>query len=353
VTGHAFDLAALGWDESWQRAAAPYAEAGEPGRIVRVDRGLCKVLSPSGVVRASLGGAVLDATAHDPVAGPCTGDWCVVRRWPDGPITVEAILPRHSVVVRAEAARGSRGQVLAANADDVAVVVALHPDPNLARVERLLTIAWDSGANPVVVLTKSDLVGDAEQVAEDVSAAAPDAPVILASAVTGLGISALRSLVGRNRTLALIGASGHGKSSLANALVSANSLTVRALRADGKGRHTSVRRELLPLPGGGSVIDTPGLRGVGVQTSPAGVASTFADIAAIARGCRFTDCSHRGEPGCAVRVAVDEGRLPARRLESWRALRSERERLESRATARLSKASKEKARWIGRGGTPP
>jgi ribosome biogenesis GTPase len=353
VTGHVFDLAALGWDESWQRAAAPYAETGEAGRIVRVDRGLCKVLSSSGVVRASLGGAVLDASARDPVAGPCTGDWCVLRHWPDGPTTVEAILPRRSVVVRAEAARGSRGQALAANADHVAVVVALHPDPSLARVERLLTIAWDSGAKPVVVLTKADMVGDAEQVAEDVVAAAPDAPVILASAVTGAGISALRSLVGHNGTLALIGASGHGKSSLANALVSSDSVAVRALRADGKGRHTSVRRELLALPGGGSVIDTPGLRGVGVQTSPAGVDSTFADIAALAAGCHFTDCSHRSEPGCAVRAAVGDGRLPPRRLESWRALRAERERLEVRATARLSKASKEKARRLSRGAPPP
>jgi ribosome biogenesis GTPase len=338
VTGHVFDLAALGWDDSWQRAASSYADVGEPGRVTRVDRGMCKAMTASGPVRATLGAGVLEASGHDPVDGPCTGDWAVLRSWPDGPVTVEAVLPRRTLVVRAEAARGSRGQALAANADHVGVVVALHPEPSLARIERLLTIAWDSGAEPIVVLTKADLVADSAALAEDVAAAAPGARVLLASAVTGAGIAELRSVAGRSSTLALVGASGHGKSSLANALVSADSLAVRALRADGKGRHTSVRRELLALPGGGAVIDTPGLRGVGVLAADSAVAAAFADVDAIAHGCRFSDCTHGSEPGCAVRDAVDDGRLTRRRVESWRALTAERARLEARARARLPNA---------------
>jgi ribosome biogenesis GTPase len=337
VTGHVFDLAALGWDESWRRAASAYAEVGEPGRVVRVDRGQCKTMTASGLVRATLGAPVLEAAGHDPIDAPCTGDWVVLRSWPDGPITVEAVLPRRTLVVRAEAARGSRGQALAANADQVAVVVALHPEPSLARIERLLTIAWDSGAVPIVVLTKADVVADAAAIAEDVAAAAPGARVLLTSIVSGAGIADLRSLAGRASTLALVGASGHGKSSLANALVSADSLSVRVLRADGKGRHASVRRELLALPGGGAVIDTPGLRGVGVLAADAAVAAAFADIEEIAHGCRFSDCTHGAEPGCAVRDAVDDGRVTLRRLESWRALTAERARLEARSKARTSK----------------
>jgi ribosome biogenesis GTPase / thiamine phosphate phosphatase len=338
VTGHVFDLAALGWDDSWQRAASAYADVGEPARIVRVDRGMCKAITVSGPVRASLGAGVLEAVGHDPVSGPCTGDWCVLRSWPDGPVTVEALLPRRTVVVRAEAARGSRGQALAANADHVVVVAALHPEPSLARIERLLMIAWDSGATPVVVLTKADLAVDAPAVAEDVAAAAPGVKVIATSIATGAGVAEVRSLAGRASTLALVGASGHGKSSLSNALVAAESLSVRPLRADGKGRHTSVRRELLALPGGGAVIDTPGLRGVGVLAADSAVAAAFADIDAIAVGCRFSDCTHGSEPGCAVRAAVDDGLVTPRRLESWRGLAAERAKLEARARARTSKA---------------
>jgi ribosome biogenesis GTPase len=337
MTVPAIDLRRLGWDDSWREAALPYAQQGRPGRVARVDRGLCTLWGDEGPVRASFGSSVLDAVAADPLQAPCTGDWGLVRRWPDGPITLETVLPRRTAVIRAEASGSSRGQVLAANIEIAAVVVALHPEPNLARVERLLSLAWASGARPVVVLTKADLVTDTDLITDDIRALAPDLCAIATSTVTDAGFDELRELIADGGTMALLGASGQGKSSLVNQLVGAKTLATRKIRDDGKGRHTSVRRELVLLPSGGSVIDTPGLRGVGLQTSGGGVAAVFPDIAALAARCRFADCSHRTEPGCAVRQAVAEGRLPERRLTSWRALHLE--------GADMSARGAERARW--------
>jgi ribosome biogenesis GTPase len=342
VTDAQVSLADLGWDDSWREALTDASCTGshrgstadEPGRVIRVDRGLCLTLTRSGPVRASLGADLLDALAKNPADGPCTGDWCRLRHWPDGPITVEALAARRTAVVRAEAARGSRDQVLAANVDVTAVVVGLHPEPNLSRVERLLTVAWASGAVPVVILTKADLVVDAKEIAEDMAAAAPGALVLVCSATTGVGLDAVRELLGPGRTLALIGASGHGKSSLANALVGAEVLTTADIRADGKGRHTSVRRELVVVPGGGAIIDTPGLRGVGLQLDGGALEAAFPDVAGLTERCRFRDCSHSSEPGCAVREAVESGRLPVRRWESWQRLERDLARAQARAGAR-------------------
>lgn len=335
MTSPVRDLAALGWDDAWAASAAVHPEECVPGRIARVDRGLCTVLSESGVVRASWGSDLLDEVATDATVTPCTGDWALLRDWPDGPTTVEAVLPRRTAIVRADAAGTSFGQVLAANIDLVAVVVALHPEPNLSRLERLLALAWESGAQPLVVLTKADLVADADSLAEDVVAAAPGVAVIVCSTVTGAGIEAVRATIGESSTMAMLGVSGHGKSSLTNALVGAEVLAVRSIRDDGKGRHTSVRRELLPLPTGGTVIDTPGLRGVGLQEAATGMAATFPDVVELAALCRFSDCSHDGEPACAVQAAVAAGTLAVRRLDSWRRLQREVAWMAARSDARL------------------
>lgn len=335
-----FDIRRLGWDDSWREAADACAVSGRVGRVSRVDRGLVTALTVNGPVRASLGAEVLEAMAGDSLCAPVTGDWCVLRPWSDGPFTVEALLPRRTTVVRAEASGTSRGQALAANADVVAIVVALHPDPNLGRVERLLALAWGSGARPMVVLSKADLVGDAELVAADVQAVAPDVEVVCTSTADGSGIQQVRSRAGRSATLAMVGLSGHGKSSLANALVGAEVLAAKHIRADGKGRHTTVRRELVPLPGGGAVIDTPGLRSVGVQDGSRGVGATFADVERLAADCHFLDCSHRTEPGCAVLAAVADGLLPTRRLESWRSLQAEQAWMAARARRRLRQSGR-------------
>lgn len=326
-------LRSLGYTDA-VATALDAAPGTTPGRVSRVDKGLCTVLTEDGPVRASWSGSLLAQIAKDPQAVPCTGDWVAVRHWPDDPITVELVAPRRTAIVRAEVGGSSRGQVLAANVDVVAIVTGLHPEPNLGRIERFLALAWDSGADPVVVLTKSDLVTDADDLAADVAAAAPGAGVLVCSTVTGEGLDDVRALLGETGTMAMLGTSGAGKSSLINALAGAEVLDVQEIRADGKGRHTSVRRELVPLPGGGVVIDTPGLRGVGLQDTE-GLAAVFTDIAELAARCRFDDCAHDTEPGCAVRAALEDGTLPVRRFESWTKLQREAAWMARRADARL------------------
>jgi ribosome biogenesis GTPase len=229
----------------------------------------------------------------------------------------------------------SHGQVLCANVDLAAVVVALHPLPVLAKIERLLALSWESGARPLVILTKADLVADADMVAEDVAAAAPGVDVVVVSTRSALGVRDLCERIEGRLTMAMLGASGHGKSSLTNALVGAPVLATRTIRDDGRGRHMSVRRELVPLPDGGAVIDTPGLRGVGLIDAQQGMAHTFADIETFSHACRFRDCAHQSEPGCAVRDAVEQGDLPLRRFESWQHLQRELRWIASRKDARL------------------
>lgn len=328
-------LETIGFDAAVAASYAPWDAAdASVGRVARVDRGVCTVLTEAGPERAGPGGALLAAIANDPVAAPCAGDWCVLRAWPDGRATVEHLLPRRSAVVRAAAGRRSHGQALCANADLVAVVVGLQPLPSLPRIERLLALAFQSGARPLVVLTKADLAADADEVAADVAALAPGVPVLVTSAVTGRGLADLRALLEDRLTVALVGASGHGKSRLTNALVGAEVLTTRPVRADGRGRHTTVRMELVLLPQGGAVVDVPGLRLVGLLGDGTGLESTFADLVALAARCRFDDCSHTVEPGCAVVAAVADGRVPLRRFESWQRLRGELARRNQRASER-------------------
>jgi ribosome biogenesis GTPase len=323
----------IGCEPAMARWAA-HADA-RLGRVVRVDRGLAGVLTESGPVRSSFGSNLLADISNDSTLAPCTGDFVVLRDWPDHRTTLEQVLPRRTAVIRATAGEQSRGQVLCANLDYAAVVVSLHPAPAIGKVERMLALAWQSGAQPVVVLTKADVVHDAALVAEDVSAAAPGVEVIRTSTVTREGLDRLYELISGRHTIALLGSSGHGKSSLTNALVGAEVLTTRVIREDGRGRHTSVRRELVVLPTGGAVIDTPGLRGVGLIDAEGGLAQTFTDIDELAAECRFADCAHRVEPGCAIKQALADGSLPQRRFDSWQKLQREIEWMSARKDARL------------------
>jgi ribosome biogenesis GTPase len=338
------DLSSLGWDDGFAAAYSPFDRPEQrPARVTRVDRGVCTVLAASGSVRASLGGPVLNDAASDPRSLPCAGDWVVVRSWPDDRITVEAVLARRTAVVRATAGKEAAGQVLAANLDAAAVVEPLDPDPDSGRIDRLLALAYGCGAAPLIVLTKADLLADPAAVAASVGLAAPGVPVFAVSARTGAGLAALRPYLAPGRTLGLLGPSGAGKSSLVNAIVGAAVMGTRELRADGRGRHTTTFRALVPVPGGGAILDTPGLRLVGMYDAAAGLDGAFDDIAALAARCRFAGCAHVSEPGCAVLAAIESGDLPPRRLASWRKLKRELAYELRRRDYRVSRA--EAARW--------
>ncbi|HEY8472324.1 MAG TPA: ribosome small subunit-dependent GTPase A [Natronosporangium sp.] len=340
-----FELASLGWDGGFASAFSRFASAEQvPGRVVRADRGVCTVLTAAGTVRASFAGSLLAAAGRDPVALPCAGDWVVVRTWPDGRISAEAVLPRRSSVVRRTAGKEATGQVLAANIDVAAVIEPMDPSPEVGRIERLLALAWESGAQPLVLLTKADLAADPAAVAAQICDSAPGADVLPVSARTGEGLDTLRELIAPDRTLALLGPSGAGKSTLVNALAGATVMATQQIRrADGKGRHTTTYRALVPLPGGGAVLDTPGLRAVGLLDGADGVDRTFADVTDLIAECRFADCQHRTEPGCAIQAALAAGELSPRRWESWQRLQREAAYEARRRNARL--AAEQRARW--------
>ncbi|VTR77813.1 ribosome small subunit-dependent GTPase A [Cellulomonas hominis] len=319
------------------------------GRVVRVDKGAVLVLPAEGgePVRVALprGGTVplLDrAGALVGTVPPAVGDGVLLGAHPDGAPALTALTERRTAVVRDGSDRTSHTQVLAANVDVVLVVEHLDPDPSPGRVERLLTLAWRSGALPVVVLTKADLVPDPGGMADEVRAVAIGAEVHAVSVTTGTGLEPLRALLTPSTTLVVVGPSGAGKSTLVNALAGAEVMATGDRRSDGRGRHTTVHRELVPLAGGACLIDTPGLRGVGLVADAESLGSTFADVTELAARCRFGDCAHRSEPGCAVLAAVEDGSLPARRLDSWRRLAREAAFQERRADARL--AASERAR---------
>jgi ribosome biogenesis GTPase len=313
-------LVEYGWDD--HLAALARDAGGEVGRIVRVDRGVHTVITEDGERATSLSGALKDT--RDPVDRPAIGDWVLV----DGDDVINEVLPRHSEFLRGDFSR-LQAQVVAANVDVVFVVHAADDDPNPRRLERELVLAWQSGATPVLVVNKAD-VGDADTAVRALAPCAPDVDVVVTSAKTGLGLDLLAAYGSGNRTLALIGASGVGKSTLVNALLGEERQATGATReTDNRGRHTTVARALFLLPTGGVLIDTPGLRSVGLWRSDEGLALAFRDIEELGRSCRFADCTHDHEPGCAVRDVLD-----ADRLASWRRLQDELDRLDAEAEAR-------------------
>lgn len=327
-------LSGYGWDEGWDAAFAPCSEQGlVPGRVVRVDRGQCDVVTADGLVRAD----TAFVTPHDPLRVICTGDWAAVDRNGD-PRFVRTYLPRRTAFVRSTSSSRSEGQILAANVDHAIIAVPLAVELDLGRIERFLALAWESGAQPLVVLTKADLVPDVtglSYLVQDVETVSPGVRVLPVSSASGEGVDVLAALVSGG-TSVLLGVSGAGKSTLANALLGEDVMDVQAIRdVDGKGRHTTTTRNLLALPGGGVLIDTPGLRGVGLWDAEAGVGQVFSEIEDLADRCRFHDCAHRTEPGCAVLAAIEDGSLPERRLESYRKLLRENQRIVAKTDARL------------------
>lgn len=335
----------LGYSDRWRALFAAVAGEGHvPARVVRDDRGSVLAVTDDGVVRAGLAARLRrEAGAADEL--PVAGDWVVLDPAPTHETAlVVAVLPRVSSFRRGASGPKSTAQLVAANVDVVFVVQAIDRGVNGRRLERELTLAWESGATPVVVLAKADLATALEAELAAAVAVARGCDVLLTSAVSGHGLEELRSYASPGRTVALIGASGAGKSTIINALVGDQRQATNDVRAsDGRGRHTTVARELVALPGGGTLLDTPGLRAVALVDAPSGLAAAFDDIEGLAAACRFADCGHDGEPGCAVAAAVAAGELPAERLASWHKLRREAHVAAMRSDARLRR--EEVRRW--------
>jgi ribosome biogenesis GTPase len=327
----------LGWDAELASAFEQLHDDNLfPARVAAQHRGEFVLLAEQGELRARAAGRLF--YEHD-VGGqlPAVGDWVGVT--PPGTIT--SILPRRSAFIRKHAGQGSTEQVLAANVDAAFLLAGLDDDFSLRRLERYITTAWESGAQPVVVLTKADLsrdVGSAVLAVESVAIGVGVHPV---SNVTGEGLEALEPYLRPGRTIVLLGSSGVGKSTLLNRLVGSEVMATRAVAADGTGRHTTTHRELVRLPDGGLVIDTPGLREL--QFWEGDLSAAFEDIESLALECKFRDCAHTSEPGCAVLGAVDDGTLELDRLRSWRKLQRELESIAARTDQRLRIARKK--RW--------
>ena len=342
------NLESLGWTDELTTDFEPHLAAGLlPGRVAVQHRGQYEVLAEAGEVRADLAGRMLHEAAAEAEL-PVVGDWVALAPRPDeGAGTIHAVLPRRTRISRKTPWLATKEQVLAANVDSVLLTTSLNEDLNLRRLERYLTTAWDSGAEPVVVLTKADLHPDPEAARAEVESIAYGVPVLVVSVRTGDGLDEVAAIVRPGRTLVLLGSSGVGKSTLVNTLAGEELLATNDLRNDGRGRHTTSHRELVLLPSGGLVIDTPGLRELQLWDASEGLGETFEDVSSLFALCRFSDCSHETEPGCAVRAALEDGTLEPSRWESYRKLERELEHLERRMDKR--KQSEARKEWAKRG----
>jgi ribosome biogenesis GTPase len=319
-------LDALGWDSTFAAAFAPFAAQGlAAARVVAEHRDRYIVTGGRGTETSGVLAGRLRHEARSRADLPAVGDWVVVARATGaGDVTsIHAVLPRRTAFVRKVAGDETAAQVVAANVDVALVVTALPHDVNPRRLERYLALAWESGALPVVVLTKADLDADVAGSIAAARAIAPGVDVVALSSMTGDGVDALEPLLRPGRTAVLLGPSGAGKSTLVNRLLGADRLRTAVVRDDGKGRHTTTHRELVRLHGGALLIDTPGMRELQLWDADAGLGATFSDIYSLATQCRFGDCRHETEPGCAVLAAVGAGLLGTERLEHWRQLERE------------------------------
>ena len=339
-------LDSLGWTPALEDQFAPHASDGlEPARVAVEHRGAYLLYTARGEQPAELAGRLRHA-AESRGELPAVGDW--VAHTATDPALIQAVLPRRTKFSRLAANDHGQTieQIVAANVDVVFLAAGLDGDLNLRRLERYLALGWESGAEPVVVLTKADLCPDVDAALLDVGVVAIGVPVHAVSNVTGEGVAELVPYFAPGRTVAALGSSGVGKSSLVNRLAGEELMATGELRADGRGRHTTTNRQLLLLPGGGLFLDTPGMRELRLWESEEGLAQTFDDVAAAAALCRFSDCSHEREPDCGVRSALADGTLTADRYDSWTKLQAELRHLAVKQDSRLqAEARKERRRF--------
>lgn len=318
-------LEAYGWDESFAEAFAPLAAEGfEAGRVFLQHNRALMLYTALGDLQAETTGR-LRFHARGAEDLPAVGDWVAFRRVEgEGKAKIHEILPRRSKFSRKAAGSETLEQIVAANVDTVFLVTGLDDDYNPRRVERYLIMAWESGAEPVVVLNKADLIEEVEERRIEIERVAPGVPVLALSAKRGVGVEQLLPYVVRGHTVVLMGSSGTGKSTITNRLLGAEVQRTQEVRlSDARGRHTTTHRELFLLPGGGLVLDTPGMRELQLLVSERGLRETFEEIEETAARCRFTNCRHEGEPGCAVREALDAGQLDAQRYQNYRKMQAE------------------------------
>ena len=342
------NLETLGWNSFFSNNFKPYLQQGYTvGRISAEHKHIYRVYTEQGELLAAVSGKLRYETSGRQDF-PAVGDWVVLSARPDeGKATVHAILPRQSKFSRQTAGATVEEQVIAANIDTVFLVTALNNDFNLRRLERYLTLAWESGASPVVVLSKADLCDDVRQKVSDIEAVSIGVPIHVISSVNGTGVDELAAYLIRGRTAALLGSSGAGKSTLINRLTGRETQKVAEVRqGDDRGRHTTTYRELIISPQGALIIDTPGMRELQLWGSDEGLQDSFEDITLLAKRCRFTDCRHEGEPGCAVNAALDEGTLDYARFENYRKLQKELAYLSRKENLQESLAEKEKWKKI-------
>ncbi|MBI4061515.1 MAG: ribosome small subunit-dependent GTPase A [Elusimicrobia bacterium] len=313
-----------GWDARWAEAFGGGAGGLFPARLIEERRGLFQIMSERGAGPARTTGSMRHK-ANDRADLPAIGDWICAEALPnEGAALIRRILPRRTKLSRRASGETAQEQVIAANLDVVLVMTALNADFNPRRLERFLAVSLESGAAPVLVLNKLDACGEPEPFLEQARRAAGGAPVVALSAKTGAGLDALAAWIKPGRTIGLIGSSGVGKSTLINRLTGGERMKTAATRAsDERGRHTTTHRQLFMLPQGGLLLDTPGMREMRFWDSEQGLKKTFDEIDSLAPSCRFKDCVHDSEPGCAVKAAVKAGTVAADRLESWSRLRRE------------------------------